>query len=181
MNWQKKTRSTSLFCCIRSVSLFVHHAVHKQVCCHSAGSGARTIGGKRGRCQEKKPELLKPVLSLNKSSWTHSLCEQSLYSSLKWPFFQNSLFCMWRSSHWTRQAHYTTWTVFAKGLEAQFIEEMEGPTVPQTGSVTKYNKDSVMQPLPSTGNQLLVWPITAAVKNALNAKGCCPSYWPSQN
>lgn len=120
MNWQKKTRSTSLFCCIRSVSLFVHHVVHKQVCCHSAGSGARTIGGKRGRCQEKKPELLKPVLSLNKSSWTHSLCEQSLYSSLKWPFFQNSLFCMWRSSHWTRQAHYNTWTIFAKlyGLQS---------------------------------------------------------------
>lgn len=57
VNWQKKTRSTSLFCCIRSVSFFVHDVIHKQLCCHSAGSGARTIGGKRGRWQEKKARI----------------------------------------------------------------------------------------------------------------------------
>lgn len=58
VNWQKKARSTSLFCCIRSVPLFVNEVVHKQLCCHSAGSGTRTIGGKRGRWQEKSQNYL---------------------------------------------------------------------------------------------------------------------------
>lgn len=61
------------------------------------------------------------------------------------------------------------------------MQEIGGSAAPHTGSVTKYNKDSVMQPLTSTGILLLVRPVAAAVKNVLNGKGCCPSYWPSQN
>lgn len=152
---QKKTNNISPFCLVvlDQFPCLFRMQLHKQFCwCREWHVNnwweEREVGG-------NKPELLKPVSSPDKFSWTHSSREQSLSSSLKWLFFQNSLFCVWRSSHWTSKYVKCVEHIYKGTLDSQFMGEMWGVCSPTLAS--HLQSPVTMQPPSSTDIQLLVW------------------------
>ena len=78
-SWQKTTNYFSILpSCISSVPLFVHDVATQTVLLAQCREWHMNNWWEEREVGGKKPELLKPVSSPNKSSWTHSSCEQSL-------------------------------------------------------------------------------------------------------